>query len=239
MLNMPEERVDDGEEGAKFRDLDELSDDDELAMEISSASDSEEPSRKRLRTDDATDEANAAPKWSNPDPYTALPCPDETTRKKRDVVKLIRKARVDAAAKPKASTEAEDFLSFDTTEDEDEDDEDGDEDEKAIPAPPSEPQPPLPPSGPAAFSHKHPSDKAKQNSLPVPDRSGPLGSRKRTADDEIKPPDYGQLKKVSMKPSKGSVTSTWLPKKHEEPCPWQTQDHSSTNSMAFRYATLS
>lgn len=227
-LNLPEERVDNGEGGAKFRDLDELSDDDELEMDISSASDSEEPSRKRVRTDGAAEEENAAPKWSNPDPYTALPCPDETTRKKRDVVKLIRKARVEAAAKADAPAEAEDFLSFDLTEDEEE------EDEEEIPPPPSEAPPPLPPSGPAAFIHKHPDATNKTNGLPLPDHSGPLGSRKRTADDEIKPPDYGQLKKVTMKPSKGSVTTIWLPKKNEEPCPWQTNDHSSTQNMAFR-----
>jgi non-canonical poly(A) RNA polymerase PAPD5/7 len=228
-LNLPEERVDDGEGGAKFRDLDELSDDDELEMEISSASDTEGPSRKRARTDGTTEEADSAPKWSNPDPYTALPCPDETTRKKRDVVKLIRKARLEALAKPDGPPEAEDFLSFDT-EAEEEDDEEVEE----IPHPPAGPPPPLPPSAPAAFAHKHPDDRGKQNGLPAPDRSGPLGSRKRTADDEIKPPDYGQLKKVSMKPPKGSITATWLPKKNEDPCPWQTRDHTSTHTMAFR-----
>ncbi|KID92782.1 topoisomerase family protein TRF4 [Metarhizium guizhouense ARSEF 977] len=236
-LNLPEERVDDGEGGAKFRDLDELSDDDELEMDISSASDSEGPSRKRARTNDASEEANSVPKWSNPDPYTAMPCPDDSTRKKRDVVKLIRKARVEGAAKAKVSTEAEDFLSFDTTEDEEEEEDDDDDSVAEIPPPPSEPPPPLPPPVPASFNHKHPDDRNGRSGLPVPDHSGPLGSRKRTADDEIKPPDYpdyGQLKKASTKPSKGSVTPTWLPKKNEDPCPWQTIDHSATRNMAFR-----
>ncbi|KAF5022590.1 hypothetical protein F66182_5361, partial [Fusarium sp. NRRL 66182] len=115
--NMPEERL--GEEGAaKFRDVEQLSDDDELEMDISSSSETEGPSKKRTKTADDTASGDAAPKWSNPDPYTALPCPDETTRKKKDVVKLIRKARVeDQSDKLAASTEAEDFISFDLTED--------------------------------------------------------------------------------------------------------------------------
>ncbi|TWU76014.1 hypothetical protein ED733_007154 [Metarhizium rileyi] len=231
-FNLPEERVDDGEGGAKFRDLDDLSDDDELEMDISSASDSEGPTRKRARTDVASEDANAVPKWSNPDPYTALPCPDELTRKKRDVVKLIRKARVESAAKSDAPAEAEDFLSFDVTEDEDEE---GDNDDVTeIPPPPSDPPPPLPPSAPATVSGSQPHGRNEPNGTQVPDASGPLGSRKRTANDEIKPPDYGQLKRASMKPSKGSVTTTWLPKKNEDPCPWQTQDHSATRNMAFR-----
>ncbi|KAM5346250.1 hypothetical protein ACJ41O_009255 [Fusarium nematophilum] len=128
--NLPEERL--GEEGAaKFRDVDELSDDDELDMDISSSEETEGPSKKRAKTTDDTGSGDAAPKWSNPDPYTALPCPDESTRKKRDMVKLIRKARVDDnAAKLAASTEAEDFISFDLTEDE------SSEEEQAPPPPP-------------------------------------------------------------------------------------------------------
>ncbi|RFU73962.1 dna polymerase sigma subunit, partial [Trichoderma arundinaceum] len=124
---LPEESVHTGE-GAKFRDLDDLSDDDELAMDISSRSsqsDTEEPSKKRVRTAVADGSADATPKWSNPDPYTALPCPDESTRKKRDVVKLIRKARLeDSSSKPAASTEAEDFLSFDLSDNEDAEEDD-------------------------------------------------------------------------------------------------------------------
>lgn len=212
-------------------------------MDISSSSeksDSEGPSKKRARTTAATDSGDAAPKWSNPDPYTALPCPDETTRKKRDVVKLIRKARVEESAKPTAPTEAEDFISFDLTEDEDDD-----ESVIEVPKPPSEPAPPPPPppdapSGPRSARAKRavtPIDQTgatKNQSLPVPDRSGPLGSRKRTANDEIKPPDYGQLKKANMKPAKGLLIPMFQPKPDEEPCPWATVDHSATSDMAFR-----
>ncbi|KAL6813826.1 hypothetical protein J3E69DRAFT_371071 [Trichoderma sp. SZMC 28015] len=234
--DVPEESVHNNE-AAKFRDLDELSDDDELDMDISSRSsqsDTEEPSRKRARTALADESAEATPKWSNPDPYTALPCPDETTRKKRDVVKLIRKARVEeATAKPASTSKAEDFLSFEPS------DEEGDEasdDDKVDSQPPPTPRkefsgslpikPPPPPTGVNSLPNK-----------PVVTHTtpGPLGSRKRTADDEIiQPPDYGQLKKANMKPSKGDLVPNWAPKSHEEPCPWATVDHSATTDMPFR-----
>ncbi|KAG6295384.1 hypothetical protein E4U09_002179 [Claviceps aff. purpurea] len=236
-FDVPEERVDDGQSGAKFRDLDELSDDDELEMDIS-ASDSEGPSRKRARTNKAAADSSAeVPKWSNPDPYTALPCPEEITHKKRDVVKLIRKARLEELAKPDATTEAEDVLSFDLTEDE-QDEQDEDAHTNNIPPPPSEPQPPPPPTEPPAMPRGRDTAQNAQAkkvpSLPSPDRSGPLGSRKRTANDEIKPPDYGQMKKSTTKASKGTITSAWKAKKDDMSCPWQSFDHSSTRNMAFR-----
>ncbi|KAH7019008.1 hypothetical protein EDB80DRAFT_869684 [Ilyonectria destructans] len=237
--NMPEERVGDVDASAKFRAIDELSDDDELEMEISSSSeksDTEGPSRKRARTAADAASGDAAPKWSNPDPYTALPCPDESQRKKKDVVKLIRKARLEADSKPTTTTDAEDFISFDLSDDEE------DSPDEAPPPPPKEPPPlpPLPPppppptapSGPRALAASQPAP--KDLPLPPPDRNGPLGSRKRTANDEIKPPDYGQLKKVSMKPAKGLLVPSWQPKASEEPCPWATVDHSATSNMAFR-----
>jgi non-canonical poly(A) RNA polymerase PAPD5/7 len=234
--DLPEESVHNSE-GAKYRDLDELSDDDELDMDISSRSsqsDTEEPSRKRARTALADESAEATPKWSNPDPYTALPCPDETTRKKRDVVKLIRKARVEEITiKTAAAAEAEDFLSFEPSDEESE--ESGDD--KVVNS-----QPPPPPRKELSgiLPSKLPPPPMGINSLPskpvvTHNTPGPLGSRKRTADDEIiQPPDYGQLKKANMKPSKGDLVPNWAPKSHEEPCPWATVDHSATTDMPFR-----
>ena len=60
------------------------------------------------------------PKWSNPEYYTALPPPDESQRKKRDVVKLIRKARVSvdkASAMNSQVASNDDFISFGAEED--------------------------------------------------------------------------------------------------------------------------
>lgn len=113
--DQPELMLGDTAVRATYRDVDELSDSDEVDMDISDNGDSDsngaERPAKRARTD-----VSDAPKWSNPDPYTALP-PPETTRKK-DVVQLIRKARVEAEAKkPTVSTEAADFISCDFSED--------------------------------------------------------------------------------------------------------------------------
>ncbi|KAH9988709.1 hypothetical protein F4779DRAFT_624022 [Xylariaceae sp. FL0662B] len=111
---------------ATYRDIDDLSDSDEAAMDISDNSDDDatEPARKRVRTATTTTTITTTaeddtPKWSNPDPYTALPPPDESTRKKKDMVQLIRKARVEAESKkPAESTEAADFISCDFSDDE-------------------------------------------------------------------------------------------------------------------------
>ncbi|KAI4114368.1 MAG: hypothetical protein LQ345_004838 [Seirophora villosa] len=81
-------------------------------------SDALEPPKKRRATAvNATDakEAATVPKWSNPDPYTVLPPVDENQRKRKDVVKIIRKARI--AADKESETENQvaandDFISF-------------------------------------------------------------------------------------------------------------------------------
>lgn len=262
--NLPEESLYSGE-GAKYRDVDELSDDDERDMDISSSSETEEPAKKRTRTAAADESGDAAPKWSNPDPYTALPCPDESTRKKRDVVKLIRKARVeDSAAKPAAPTEAEDFLSFDFSDDDEAQSREDKDENKAAAAPKPPPPPPdkvelaskgsgkLPPPPPPP----HPTSVSSSSRLGLPvlntnslppkppvapqgsqdarDTAGPLGSRKRTFDDEIiEPPDY-KLNKGNMGPSRGNIVPEWKVKDDEERCPWATTDHSATTDMAFR-----
>ncbi|KAI1750313.1 hypothetical protein F4782DRAFT_253681 [Xylaria castorea] len=121
--DQPELMLGDTAVRATYRDVDELSDSDEVDMDISDNGDSDSNAvdrpAKRTRTNlSAAALAQDVPKWSNPDPYTALP-PPETTRKK-DVVQLIRKARVEAEAqKPAVSTEAADFISFDFSDDDD------------------------------------------------------------------------------------------------------------------------
>lgn len=76
-----------------------------------------EPPVKRRALGVVSNEANAVfqvPKWSNPDPYTSLPPADES-RKKKDVVKIIRKARVAIDRGAGVANQAgadEDFISF-------------------------------------------------------------------------------------------------------------------------------
>ncbi|TEA17765.1 Non-canonical poly(A) RNA polymerase PAPD5 [Colletotrichum sidae] len=274
-----ENLVNDADAGVVYRDLDELSDDEEAAMDISDNSDddSAEPSKKRVRRDDHDESGNSVPKWSNPDPYTALPPPDaDAQRKKRDMVKLIRKARVDDAGADKlaASTEAEEFISFDM----DGGDDDVKDQEEIIlppansptppPPPPSGPPPPLvqsavppsdAPSGPRAdFTHKQNTTQPAPNRLANPNGSAgssapstpsvirptglppkpaavandPLGSRKRTVDDLIKPPTYGPLKKINKMPVAGDILPEWLVTKNEDPTPWIEIDHSQSSDVA-------
>ncbi|KAI5291557.1 hypothetical protein KEM54_003592 [Ascosphaera aggregata] len=109
----------------KFRPLEELSDSEEESMKLSDDDEDGDgaPPRKKRVVDTApggAPEIAPAPKWSNPDPYTALPPSDESHGKKKDVVKMIRKAKVQAENRRKEDTENRnevvanaDFISFD------------------------------------------------------------------------------------------------------------------------------
>ncbi|KJZ78509.1 hypothetical protein HIM_01900 [Hirsutella minnesotensis 3608] len=248
-FTMPGERLHDPDAAAKFRNLDELSDDEEIDMDMSESSQSgtDTPAPKRARTQAPTASAEALPTWSNPDPYTALPCPDESTRKKKDMVKLIRKARVEET-KPNtdAPPKAENFISFDLSSDEESDSQDT--------PPKSAPLPPLtlPPRPPSPIQAERMNSVARNNvntggskasAIIIYDSDGevakkresdPLGSRKRTHDDVIKPPNYGQLKKSTTKPSRGTLVPAWQPKKNENPCPWNDPASYSVKDMAVR-----
>lgn len=70
-------------------------------------------SRKRAKVDISHEVAK--PKWSNPDPYTALPPPDTLGAPKRDIVQMIRKAKVEIGPKPEETSavkENADFISL-------------------------------------------------------------------------------------------------------------------------------
>lgn len=111
---------------ARFKALEDLSDS-EAEMDLESEVDGSTanggtiddvatPAQKRSRTG-ARNRADgeSVPKWSNPDPYTALPPPDESQAKKKDVVELIRKAKVVAVADASDATaiaDNADFISF-------------------------------------------------------------------------------------------------------------------------------
>ncbi|KAK3332380.1 hypothetical protein B0T19DRAFT_101613 [Cercophora scortea] len=108
------------ENGVTFRSFEELSDSDEAEMDISGDEGDEEPSNKRARLGlDQSAAGNSVPKWSNPDPYTALPPETASLVKKKDVVQLIRKARVQKGAKESLPAETADFIScdFDSSDD--------------------------------------------------------------------------------------------------------------------------
>ncbi|KAI1628233.1 topoisomerase TRF4 [Exophiala viscosa] len=99
----------------KFRNLDEITDSEEEVMAVSE-DEGEGRGAKRARvTANLSDTVQTAPKWSNPDPYTSLPPVGDAdaTAKRTDVLKLIRKARVDAQNQSDIKSTADDFISFD------------------------------------------------------------------------------------------------------------------------------
>ncbi|KAI9653497.1 MAG: hypothetical protein M1829_001290 [Trizodia sp. TS-e1964] len=121
---------------ARFLPVDALSDSEEQEMDVDPETDEEapitvmdrglpqpdsgngsqlqEPPRKK-RAIEIMPKEISIPKWSNPDPYTALPPPAESQRKKRDVVKLIRKARAQTLKEPSLRNDSlsnNDFISI-------------------------------------------------------------------------------------------------------------------------------
>lgn len=161
-------------------------------------SDAERPRKRRAMGFDGPQENTAAPppppaapKWSNPDPYTALPPPSEQTNKRIDVVKLIRKARLDNAAKANendAVKENSDFISL-----------------GAMPDPEPESNAPAnAPKGPRG-----------QDSMD----SGP-GNRKRTREDELKGYSRKTGKPASKYNYDGSVIDQWKSLSQETGTPW-------------------
>ncbi|KAL9003164.1 MAG: hypothetical protein Q9188_003951 [Gyalolechia gomerana] len=128
-----------------------------LPMSTGIAENLEPPTKRRATATTFKDakEAASVPKWSNPDPYTVLPPVDESQRKRKDVVKIIRKARI-AAEKGTATANQvaanDDFISFGH-------EGDPDSDRRAHSSSPPEPPArhefgvPGAPTGPRAFSH--------------------------------------------------------------------------------------
>jgi non-canonical poly(A) RNA polymerase PAPD5/7 len=99
----------------RFHNPDDMSDDDETDMEVETDNSDSEGNAKAARTQVNRADGDSVPKWSNPDPYTVLPPPEETTGKKTDFVKLIRKAKNQEAEKALGHNSVaanDDFISF-------------------------------------------------------------------------------------------------------------------------------
>lgn len=182
--------------GLKFAPVSNLSDSDEADMDLSSDDNDDDNDEAPPRKKRAVETASAPPpppKWSNPDPYTVLPPPDESQSKKVDVVKLIRKARItDNTAQPlkvDPVTSNEDFISFGSL----------GEDEGNRNAPDDAPKGPR--------RHLQGNDPA-------------LGSRKRTHDDEIKTFPKKLGKPTSKFNMDGSIIDEWKVRPYEPGTPW-------------------
>ncbi|KAF9253198.1 hypothetical protein LCP9604111_724 [Penicillium roqueforti] len=178
----------------KFAELSTLSDSEEAEMDMSD-DDAERPRKRRALGVDGSPEtapAPAAPKWSNPDPYTVLPPPAETTNKRVDVVKLIRKARLEVVAKTDetdAVKQNSDFISLGM---------DFEPEVSQSNAPENAPRGP----------------KAQEGLDPA------ITSRKRTRDDELKGFSRKTGKPASRFNYDGSVIDQWKPLSQETGTPW-------------------
>lgn len=241
--NKPTEDFADSENGVTYRAFDQLSDSDEADMDISDdENDSTQPNAKRARTVADSKSADEAPKWSNPDPYTALPPEQDPDKKKKDVVQLIRKARVETAKSTRTSLLAddEDFIRCDSGSEDNADEEEFIDPltysrQRSNNQGPSQPPAavlPTPPtsSAPSKASATSTANKALKRVDFDMDMSTPsdLGSRKRTHDDVLKLPAHAQLKAAPKRPSGGSIVSEWRVKKGENHSPWVTSPNSTT-----------
>ncbi|KAF3491124.1 Poly(A) RNA polymerase cid14 [Arthroderma uncinatum] len=190
----------------KFLALEDLTDSEEAEMDVSSADghdeqdESAQPPRKKRAIEREPETAPPAPKWSNPDPYTVLPPEEERQGKKRDFVKLIRKARITPTVL--ATTEAsnpvvsnDDFISLGA-------------EEPDLNMPPENA-----PSGPRAAGLER-SDSA-------------LGNRKRNRDDEITGTVKRGKKGPKFFNADGSPLDIWRSRGGQDPTPWFNRSDSS------------
>ncbi|POS83513.1 hypothetical protein EPUL_004710, partial [Erysiphe pulchra] len=199
---------------------------------------------------------NIKPRWSNPDPYTALPPPDESQRKKKDVVKLIRKARVASESKTKLETPTDDFISFDSGENEIVDLTSSLSPPKTSRATNSDENlsrsrmnrdtspmsrnfrrstSPLDTKKDKVINYRGKSPNrisAKDYSANDLVSDSNLGSRKRTISDVIKEPPITSEKGVRSTPD-GRILNDWLPYDDISESPWLI-DHSNISNMYKR-----
>jgi non-canonical poly(A) RNA polymerase PAPD5/7 len=108
----------------RFKPVEDISNsEEEVDMDMDTTDSNEVPTKRRKLDSSAS---MVATKWSNPDPYSSLPPVDEVRAKRTDVVQLIRKAKVDAAAETSALkneiAENDDFVPLDFGSDNDDED---------------------------------------------------------------------------------------------------------------------
>lgn len=200
------------EGGNRFIDPDELSES-ETDMDLDSADDdaadsdnspeegSIEPAAKKVRrAPTSTAAEDLKPKWSNPDPYTSLPPPDESQAKKKDVVQLIRKAKVEQEKKDAETngvTENADFISFnfdDNPEESDEESSSSDDSAKDS-FPPSR-------AGHSGFSHLdalHPDRRAPR------DVDEPATENRQSGSSNFTPTNTDHRERVNLNVSRGGT----------------------------------
>lgn len=200
--------------------------------------------------------ASSAPRWSNPDPYTVLPPVDEAQRKRKDVVKMIRKARIVTGKDSLTESQVvanDDFVSFGFESDDVASSPTHGEmsDSFSISGAPIGPRASSSPkkshkavselasgtsvnlsaerSGPPSFANNPP--RRKENIPFYPDQSDALGGRKRTHDDHIKTDRLAPRKKTT---SRAYRRGEWNPSDDMDRTPWIVDDSVFTENSGFR-----
>ena len=227
----------------RFRNVDNMSDSDEENMVESDGEDinTDAAGVGGSNTQDVSQKEHTIPKWSNPELYTAAPPILDGSHKKKDVVKMIRKARV-AAEKEASSQEPvsqnDDFISF------------GFEDEEKTTSELNMP-PPNAPSGPRSLqlpsvqtlSQTHPTTKSQVPEASIAARLQDDRKRKRSPgessldsndDLDIELP-VRKHPKIIKKAAAGHIIDLWEADDHEDPCPWMKPGkHNFTENAGFR-----
>ena len=238
----------DGQERFHEVESDSEADDDHSVIDLTRSDPLDEPRNKRQKVEEP--EQAPAPKWSNPDPYTALPPPETLGAPKKDIVQVIRKAKNDAANKADgakySATQNADFISFNDM---------GDEDMSDASESSREEQPPAhAPKAPRGFSHRdsfhaHLSNQptAINGQPPVPAQasnanrgppSPPPGFVMPTDQELMEQYVGGGTSKKRKQPkvkadSAFNVVEEWE-ENGTDPTPWCKVDHSRTANTGLR-----
>ncbi|KAL9624361.1 MAG: hypothetical protein Q9160_001323 [Pyrenula sp. 1 TL-2023] len=174
---------------AKFQNIDDMSDSDDQEMDVSEDDDGNPIAHIQ----------DPLPKWSSAEIYTSLPPPTES-RKKRDVVKLIRKARLEHKFIDDLQTGVEtndDFISFGID------------------------------SADQEMFDLAPADAPKG---PRDDGLSPKNNRKRKRDvyleQQMTAPAVMRRGKVAHK--NGAILPEWQPRASENPTPWFTKHNTDS-----------
>lgn len=248
------ERLEGMTHGALMFNPDQEESDPELEDDTEKQDDSEEgPSKKRVRTAQAEVDGNEKPKWSNPDPYYSLPpVIEDANTKKKDVVELIRKAKIAAEKESEDATNAvaqnDDFISFAVDVVEDEDDHisiSSDNSSDIVEIQPSVQTSVA--SNPVPFSHLtnfHPllaKTPAATGVRPTPDTDFHLEGNTwppKTNHEAVNRPQqrdtaYKQHDtKRKRDDSAGDLARDWVENRYERAVPWLKEDHSELKSTA-------
>ena len=191
-------------------------------------------------------EQQPAAKWSNAELYTALPPTQELTRKKKDVVKMIRKARVAAkgADSLKQLARNDDYISFDF------DDEERDKLPEATISTEQSGPPLNAPTGPRASLQQVSQNTREQASseptsadlgASIAERLSENRKRKRSLDDDgqdeaagLEVPTPKRRQHVKQR-ANGQILPEWQSVQAESPIPWASAGkHSFTEAAGFR-----